>query len=142
MNDRILYIKWDSGEMEIVLAEFFPTTIERFKKLLKIIRLDWQNQDEIIEFLKVYFQNRADECEAQHRASGKEYVNNKQKVSDLTRKIESRKHPNGVWITRKEWDMGTNELRKLKLQQSKLLDSFKRNKRKVEQFQRHIKDIS
>ena len=57
MNSETLYIKWDTGEMEIVLENFFPTTKKRFNKLLKIIRFDWQNQDEIIEFLKVYFQN-------------------------------------------------------------------------------------
>ena len=61
MNDRILYIKWDSGEMEIVLAEFFPTTIERFKKLLRIIRLDWQNQDEIIESIQAFLEQAIDD---------------------------------------------------------------------------------
>ena len=54
-----LHIKWETGRMVIHLDNFFPTSQARLKKLVKIIRLDW-NSDELIEKLKVYFQEKID----------------------------------------------------------------------------------
>ncbi len=36
MND--LYIEWETGHMNIHMDFFFPCNIQRFKKLLKIIK--------------------------------------------------------------------------------------------------------
>ena len=51
-----LYIKWETGYMNIHMDFFFPCSQQRFKKLLKVIALDWQHEDELKETLKVYFQ--------------------------------------------------------------------------------------
>lgn len=53
-----LYIKWETGHMKIYMDNFFPCPQADFKKLLKIIALDWQHEVELKEKLKVYFQNR------------------------------------------------------------------------------------
>lgn len=53
-----LYIKWETGCMNIHMDFFFPCSQQRFKKLLKVVALDWQHEDELKETLKVYFQNR------------------------------------------------------------------------------------
>ena len=50
MND--LYIEWETGHMNIHMDFFFPCNIQRFKKLLKIIKLDWQHEEELKEKLK------------------------------------------------------------------------------------------
>lgn len=56
MND--LYIEWETGHMNIHMDFFFPCNIQRFKKLLKIIELDWQHEEELKEKLKVHFQKK------------------------------------------------------------------------------------
>lgn len=55
-----LYITYNDGhgKMLIHMDYFFPCSQARFKKLLKIINLDWQHEAELKEKLKVYFQNR------------------------------------------------------------------------------------
>lgn len=42
-----LYIKWETGYMNIHMDFFFPCSQQRFKKLLKVIALDWQHEDEL-----------------------------------------------------------------------------------------------
>lgn len=56
-----LHIQYDNGRMVIHLDNFFPTSQARLKKLIKIIHLDWQHSDRLIERLKVYFQERISE---------------------------------------------------------------------------------
>lgn len=69
-----LYIKWETGKMVIHLDNFFPTSQARLKKLIKIIRLDWQHSDELIEKLKVYFQEKISENEAGFQLYGKKIL--------------------------------------------------------------------
>ena len=65
-----LHIKWETGRMVIHLGNFFPTSQANLKKLVKIIRLDWKS-DELIEKLKVYFQEKISESEAEFQRCGK-----------------------------------------------------------------------
>ena len=62
-----LNITWDNGKgrMSIFLDKFFPSTKKDLKKLLSIISLDWQHEDELKDKLKVYFQDKKAEHERQ-----------------------------------------------------------------------------
>ena len=51
LMENIMYIKWDTGHMNIVLQNFFPCSVAKFKKLLKVIALDWENCDKLTEDL-------------------------------------------------------------------------------------------
>ena len=51
-------IKWYSGDMTIILDQFFPCTMAKYHLLLKTIDLDWENKNKIKAVLKGYFQNR------------------------------------------------------------------------------------
>ena len=87
-----LYIKWETGYMNIHMDFFFPCSQQRFKKLLKVIALDWQHEDELKETLKVYFQNRIADLVELRKENGKKYFDFKQKAADTQRMIQSRKH--------------------------------------------------
>ena len=128
MNKETIYINWNSGEMEIVLAEFFPTTVERMNKLRKIIWLDWQNQDEIIEFLKVYFQNKQNEHEELSEQYRKEYCENQNKLGEY--KFNNR------------GKISSFALRKMKSAVNTSLRKHKEHKHKAENYQRNLRDIS
>lgn len=97
-----LYIKWETGKMVIHLDNFFPTSQARLKKLIKIIRLDWQHSDELIEKLKVYFQEKISENEAGFQLYGKKYLDFNQRAADTGRMVESKKRPNGVPLSKEE----------------------------------------
>lgn len=58
MEQGVLSIRWDTGHMDILLDLFFPCPLDKFKKLLKVIDLDWEHADTLKEILKVYFQEQ------------------------------------------------------------------------------------
>ena len=66
-----LYIKWETGYMNIHMDFFFPCSQQRFKKLLRVIALDWQHEDELKETLKIYFQNRIADLVELRKENGK-----------------------------------------------------------------------
>lgn len=107
-----LYIKWETGYMNIHMDFFFPCSQQRFKKLLKVIALDWQHEDELKETLKVYFQNRISDLVELRKENGKKkYFDFKQKAADTQRMIQSRKHPNGVSLSKEELKQARADLK-------------------------------
>lgn len=82
MND--LYITWNygRGQMTIHMDQFFPCTMQKFKKLLKIIELDWQHEDELKQTLKVYFQNRIPKLPGESAAKKKEAAEYRAKAKE------------------------------------------------------------
>jgi post-segregation antitoxin (ccd killing protein) len=110
MNNN-LYIKWETGYMNIYMDFFFPCSQQRFKKLLKVIALDWQHEDELKETLKVYFQNRISDLVELRKENGKKYFDFKQKAADTQRMIQSRKHPNGVSLSKEELKQARADLK-------------------------------
>lgn len=106
-----LYIKWETGYMNIHMDFFFPYSQQRFKKLLKVIALDWQHEDELKETLKVYFQNRISDLVELRKENGKKYFDFKQKAADTQRMIQSRKHPNGVSLSKEELKQARADLK-------------------------------
>ena len=71
----------------------------QFKKLLKVIALDWENCDKLTEDLKVYFQNQVVECGETAKQSARDYSNLRTQVSELEIMVKTRKKPVGVYLT-------------------------------------------
>lgn len=65
MDEGILSIRWETGSMDICMEAFFPCDMARFRKLLKVIDLDWVHCDTLKETLKVYFQEKILELKIQ-----------------------------------------------------------------------------
>ena len=63
-----LYICWNffdtrlfapvKGNMTIYLDKFFPCSLTKFKKLMKVVKMDFSHEEELKAKLKIYFQNR------------------------------------------------------------------------------------
>lgn len=105
MND--LHIEWkpggwngkeSRGEMNIHMDKFFPCSMEKFKKLLKVIALDWEHEEAIRETLKNYFQNRIpklpDEAEALQKKAA-EYREKAKEAKRLFNRERKRIHNGG-----------------------------------------------
>ena len=136
-----LYIKWETGHINIHMDFFFPCSQQRFKKLLKVIALDWQHEDELKETLKVYFQNRIADLTELWKENSKKYYDNKQKAADTTSLIESRKHPNGLPVSKDELKQAKADLKEYKAAYNKALSDAKANKRFKEQFEKYLESF-
>lgn len=133
-----LYIKWETGYMNIHMDFFFPCSQQRFKKLLKVIALDWQHEDELKETLKVYFQNRIADLVELRKENGKKYFDFKQKAADTQRMIQSRKHPNGVSLSKEELKQARADLREYTFSYKKALSDANSNLKFKEKIEKHL----
>ena len=73
-------IRWETGYMTINPDAFFPTSAARIRKLLQVVALDFEHQDDIRMQL-------AGACES----LANEAVNHHQKAADLEPQIETAK---------------------------------------------------
>lgn len=81
-------VKWYGGYMIIDRGLAFPATADWLKKYLKIVRLDWEHEAEILEDLAEYLEYNVGRCEAEAkisndkgevkrlRSNGKRYASN------------------------------------------------------------------
>lgn len=133
-----LYIKWETRYMNIHMDFFFPCSQQRFKKLLKVIALDWQHEDELKETLKVYFQNRIADLVELRKENGKKYFDFKQKAADTQRMIQSRKHPNGVSLSKEELKQVRADLQEYTFSYKKALSDANSNLKFKEKIEKHL----
>lgn len=125
MEEGILSIRWDTGYMDIRLEAFFPCAVSRFKKLLKVIDLDWEHCDTLKETLKVYFQQKISVLKEQKVQTARELAQANQTVSDLERLVKTRKKPVGVYLTKAELQRARDNLKAAKDQRWKLDRAYK-----------------
>lgn len=124
--------------MNIHMDFFFPCSQQRFKKLLKVIALDWQHEDELKETLKVYFQNRIADLVELRKENGKKYFDLKQKAADTQRMIQSRKHPNGVSLSKEELEQARADLQEYTFSYKKALSDANSNLKFKEKIEKHL----
>lgn len=82
MDDLFITYNNGHGQMNIRMNYFFPCSQARFKKLLKIIELDWQHEAELKEKLKVHFQNRIPKLPDEAAAKKKEAAEYRAKAKE------------------------------------------------------------
>lgn len=68
IKNGILHIEYPTGEMNIVIDKFFPTTVERVTKLSKIIRIYVQEDEQIelyrrLKHLSFFYKEEAERYE-------------------------------------------------------------------------------
>lgn len=140
--ENIMYIRWDTGNMTINLDVFFPVNLAKFKKLLKVIALDWENCDKLTEDLKIYFQNQIVGCTETAKQSARDYSSLRTKVSDLEIMVKTRKKPVGVYLTQAELNKAREDLSETRKQTAKALSSYKVNTANVKKFQRLLEELN
>lgn len=133
-----IQIKYDNGQMNIRMDAFFPTSQARLKKLLKVVDLDFEHREEIMQTMQQFFQDKVNELEARRICSGKKAVEYKQKIADTTAIIESRKHPNGVPLTKDELADIKEQNKHFKAVYAGCLSDFNRSIRQKDLFLKHL----
>lgn len=138
MDDLKITYNDGHGQMIIHMNFFFPCSQERFKKLLKIIDLDWQHKEQHIENLKVHFQKRIADLSDLRKENGKIYFDNKQKAADTQTLIDSRKHPNGLPVSKDELKQARADLKEYKATAKKALSDANQNLKFKQRFEKYL----
>ena len=133
-----IQIKYDNGQMNIRMDAFFPTSQARLKKLLKVVDLDFEHREEIMQTMQQFFQDKVNVLEARRMSSRKKAVEYKQKMADTTAIIESRKHPNGVRLTKDELADIKEQNKHFKAVYAGCLSDFNRSIRQQDLFLKHL----
>ena len=133
-----IQIKYDNGQMNIRMDAFFPTSQARLKKLLNVVDLDFEHREEIMQTMQQFFQDKVNELEERRISSGKKAVEYKQKVADTTAIIESRKHPNGVPLTKDELADIKEQNKHFKAVYAGCLSDFNRSIKQKDLFLKHL----
>lgn len=56
---KTIFVKWDTGDLTLDIEQFFPTSQARVKKLVKIVKLDWQDGEGTLEYIRCYLEGEA-----------------------------------------------------------------------------------
>jgi len=72
--DEILKIRYRHGEMTIILENFFPSSQKDLKKLLKVIELDEDHKDELIEQATTWISEHIQTYEQMSKECANKYV--------------------------------------------------------------------
>ena len=115
MDEGVLSIRWETGSMDIRLDSFFPCEQARFKKLLKVIDLDWEHCDTLKDTLKVYFQEKIPAQKERRKKLAVDLSNANQAVADLERLVKTRKKPE---LQQAKEDLRAAEERRVKLERA------------------------
>ncbi len=129
-----LRIKYDRGKMVVILNNFFPTSRTRLKKLLKVIDLDYEHRDELIEHLKQFFSEQIPVYKAEFESNGKKYLQYQQLSADTGRMVKSKKRPSGVRLSDEELKQEKERLKTYKEAAKKYLSAAKRFQRGQKQY--------
>lgn len=117
MDDLKITYNDGHGQMTIHMNFFFPCSQERFKKLLKIIDLDLSDL---------------------RKENGKIYFDNKQKAADTQTLIDSRKHPNGLPVSKDELKQARVDLKEYKAAAKKALSDANQNLKFKQRFEKYL----
>ena len=100
--------------------------------------MDFEHRDEIFQTMYQFFQDKVNELEEKRISSGKKAVDYKQKIADISIKIESEKYSNGVKLTKNELEKTKLEYRYLKIRYSKSMSDFNKAVKQKKQFLKYI----
>jgi len=112
MNDR-LHIQWSTGSMTIYMPAFFPCTAGKLSKLKKLITLDYEHAEALLEQMQTYFRERIPECEEAFQREGKAYWRNRDKAAEYEQQLATGKTPVGLPLTKeqkKDWEKFAKDL--------------------------------
>ena len=139
-------IRWETGHMEINPDVFFPTSAARIRKLLRVVALDFEHQDDLRMQLAGACESRAQELLDGRKSLANEAVNYHQKAADLQPPIDTAKRRITALCSciqeqpKKARQLGYPErlheereqLKKLTAERSGALSAFRKKKREFE----------
>ena len=88
--------------------------------------------------MKVHFQKRIADLSDLRKENGKIYFDNKQKAADTQTLIDSRKHPNGLPVSKDELKQARVDLKEYKAAAKKALSDANQNLKFKQRFEKYL----
>lgn len=147
---QIIQIKYPRGHMSIKLDTFFPTSQSNFKKLLRVIEMDWMDQDDHIQKIKNWLIEEIRHCEDMAKEYANKYVGIKPKVREAEARVRETEYhlsilkqrtPAYKSIKSKFMEL-KKEYQKLKSLESSYDSSFKKYHSRREKLQKNLEVLA
>lgn len=145
---EIINISYPGGYMNINLETFFPTSQSNFKKLLKVIDMDWQNKDRHIRCIKSWITDEIKLCEDIAKGYANKYVIIKPIAREAEAKLRRKENylkSIEAWKKTEEYKEAKQELKEIKREFSRVKglernynSSFKHYHSRKEKLQRNL----
>lgn len=141
-----LHIEWNDGhgQMTIHCENFFPCSQATLKKLLKVVDMDFQHQDDLLnsmmQFLKQYEIQKRELKESIKKQFQGEY----EKMCSLQHLIDDGRFPNGLPLKKDDRKVKQAELKEQKKVVNGLQQEFKqadRDMKKLHNNQETMKEV-
>lgn len=127
--------------MTVNQNEFFPASVATIKKLKKVIDMDWMNQKYIQTCMIEHLENRIKACEKAKKNNSEKYFKYMQEKVDLKQIISSKKHPNGIPLTKEELAKCRCDLKNASSIASSQLQCAKKNQSLIDRCQKNLEQI-
>ena len=132
MDKKQIQIKYENGEMIINLNEFFPSTQQGFKKLIKVIDLDWEHRDELNQSMLNWMIARKEEYKEWIECLENKYEDTEQSIKEAEVNIEILKvlkdKSNNLKLLKKE----LKELKQTRTYYQQGIYSYTNDKKKIQ----------
>ena len=139
MERNILKIKWYRGQARIDLDAFFPTTQTEIRKLFRVMDKQPETMLDNIQKCIIFMREKCEREKEKSKKYASDYLRYKQAESELKEIIDSKKHPNGVKVTKEELK-DLREKRKDAYEEWRVAErNFKVCSKRMEQLQKNIK---
>lgn len=144
MTDLFITYNEGKGQMTIHCENFFPCSQATLKKLLKVVDMDFEHQEDLLnrmmEFLKDYEVQKRDLKEAIKRNFQKEY----ETMCSLQHLIHDGRFPNGLPLKKDDRKVKMEELKEQKKVVNRIQQEFKqadRDMKKLHANQETMKEV-
>lgn len=138
---NVIQIRWNRGQMTVNQNEFFPASISNINKLKKVIDMDWKSQKYIQNCMVEYLEERISSCELAKKNFSEKYFKYMQEKADLKQIVSSRKHPNGIPLTKEELARCRTDLKTATSMVKGQLSGANQNQRLMERLQKNLEQI-
>lgn len=136
-----LRIEWNDktkGFMELNVNEFFPCTLKTAEKVFQLmVQYCPEKFSELLEYLN----QKRNESFMTGKENHKKFLEAHQKVIDLKRLVETKKHPIGTYLTESEYSQAKVDLKSWTQSKRTFVTISKKMSSKVQRLDRNIKLI-
>lgn len=138
MNEINICYNNGHGKMHIYLDLFLPCPQTKFKKLLNIIELDWEHQDELKATLESCLKEKLADLKDLLKENLEKYSFHHEEMIGWSVIVETKKHANGVKLTEDELKMAKDFLSRHKRSRKTIMSDIKKNKRFIFQAEKGL----
>lgn len=127
--------------MTVNLNQFFPAAKSKLNKLVKVVQMDFEQNENIIEQMLNFCKKTVMECDTGRKQSAVLYGKAMQSAAEYRDRIESGKHPNGLPLSKEEKKDFKEKMKSQKALAKAYESDFKKYERNKERLLNNIEQL-